>query len=41
MNSFYLCNYAFLFDAAAKTLILQTDQGIQMHRAMQNAEAQV
>lgn len=36
-NSFYLCNYPFLFDASAKHLLLQTDQALQMHNAMQNA----
>lgn len=28
--NFYLCNYPFLFDAKAKTLLLETDQSIQM-----------
>lgn len=37
-NEFYLCNYPFLFDAKAKTLLLQTDQAIQMHRAMMQAQ---
>ncbi|CAH0559582.1 unnamed protein product [Brassicogethes aeneus] len=36
----YLCNYPFLFDAQAKTLLLETDQSIQMHRAMENAAQQ-
>lgn len=44
MNSnaynFYLCNYPFLFDAAAKTILLQTDQSIQMYNAMQSAANQ-
>lgn len=39
-NTFYLCNYPFLFDAKAKTLLLQTDQSFQMHSAMQNAATQ-
>lgn len=38
-NSFYLCNYPFLFDASAKHLLLQTDQALQMHNAMQTAAA--
>ncbi|KAL1117573.1 hypothetical protein AAG570_003888 [Ranatra chinensis] len=33
----YLCNYPFLFDAEAKTLLLQTDQSIQMHSAVNEA----
>ncbi|KAI8120902.1 putative E3 ubiquitin-protein ligase HERC4 [Lucilia cuprina] len=36
-DSFNICNYGFLFDAAAKTTLLQTDQTIQMYQAMQNA----
>lgn len=36
-NSFYLCNYPFLFDASAKHTLLQTDQALQMHNAMQTA----
>uniref|UniRef100_A0A1A9WLI1 HECT domain-containing protein n=1 Tax=Glossina brevipalpis TaxID=37001 RepID=A0A1A9WLI1_9MUSC len=36
-DSFNICNYSFLFNAAAKTALLQTDQIIQMHHAMQNA----
>lgn len=39
-NSFYLCNYPFIFDANAKHLLLQTDQALQMHYAMQNAASQ-
>lgn len=39
-NSFYLCNYPFVFDANAKHLLLQTDQALQMHIAMQNAATQ-
>jgi E3 ubiquitin-protein ligase HERC4 len=39
-NSFYLCNYPFIFDANAKNLLLQTDQALQMHSAMQNAANQ-
>lgn len=40
VNSFYLCNYPFLFDAHAKHLLLQTDQALQMHNAMQTAANQ-
>ncbi|GBP08289.1 Probable E3 ubiquitin-protein ligase HERC4 [Eumeta japonica] len=36
-EAFNICNYPFLFNAAAKTTLLQTDQAIQMHQAMQNA----
>lgn len=34
---FSLCNYPFIFNASAKMYLLQTDQGLQMHQAMQNA----
>lgn len=34
---FSLCNYPFIFNASSKTILLQTDQGLQMHQAMQNA----
>ncbi|XP_063703150.1 probable E3 ubiquitin-protein ligase HERC4 isoform X2 [Culicoides brevitarsis] len=40
IHNFYLCNYPFLFDAAAKTILLQTDQSIQMYNAMQSAANQ-
>ncbi|KAL1509492.1 hypothetical protein ABEB36_004214 [Hypothenemus hampei] len=36
----YLCNYPFLFDAHAKLQLLETDQSIQMHNAMQSAAQQ-
>lgn len=39
-NNFYLCNYPHIFDAKAKTLLLQTDQEVQMQNAMQNAASQ-
>lgn len=39
--SFNICNYPFLFDAMVKTILLQTDQALQMHTAMQNAAASV
>ncbi|KAG5681672.1 hypothetical protein PVAND_011086 [Polypedilum vanderplanki] len=39
-NQFFLCNYPFIFDANAKHLLLQTDQAMQMHFAMQNAASQ-
>jgi len=32
-----LCNYPFVFDAKAKTLLLEADQNFQMHTAMQEA----
>lgn len=40
-NSFYLCNYPFLFDAPAKHVLLQTDQALQMHNAMQTAASSI
>ncbi|KAJ9585786.1 hypothetical protein L9F63_002423 [Diploptera punctata] len=33
----FFCNYPFLFDAQAKTLLLQTDQSLQMQSAMSEA----
>ncbi|XP_044756595.1 probable E3 ubiquitin-protein ligase HERC4 isoform X2 [Coccinella septempunctata] len=33
----FLCNYPFIFDAQAKTQLLETDQSIQMQNAMQSA----
>ncbi|VVC31316.1 Hypothetical protein CINCED_3A018116 [Cinara cedri] len=36
-QGFYFCNYAFLFDAEAKTILLQVDQKLQMQHAMQAA----
>lgn len=36
-SKFYLCDYPFIFDAKAKTLLLQTDQAIQMQSAMHTA----
>lgn len=36
-DKLFLCNYPFLFDAEAKTLLLQTDQAIQMQTAMSEA----
>lgn len=36
-DKLYLCNYPFLFNAEAKTLLLQTDQAIQMQTAMSEA----
>ncbi|XP_055530268.1 probable E3 ubiquitin-protein ligase HERC4 isoform X2 [Wyeomyia smithii] len=36
-NYFSLCNYPFIFNASSKTRLLQTDQAIQMHQAMQSA----
>lgn len=40
-NSFYLCNYPFIFDAPAKHVLLQTDQALQMHNAMQTAASNI
>lgn len=37
-NEFRLCNYPFLFDVKAKTLLLQTDQAVQMQAAMHQAQ---
>ncbi len=37
--NFYLCNYPFLFDAKAKTLLLETDQSIQMNMAIHRTAA--
>ncbi|KAL3278333.1 hypothetical protein HHI36_013664 [Cryptolaemus montrouzieri] len=36
----FLCNYPFIFDAQAKTQLLETDQSIQMQNAMQSAAQQ-
>lgn len=36
----FLCNYPFVFDAAAKLQLLETDQSLQMQNAMQNAAQQ-
>ncbi|XP_012252634.2 probable E3 ubiquitin-protein ligase HERC4 isoform X1 [Athalia rosae] len=33
----FFCNYPFLFDAQAKTMLLETDQAIQMQSAMNEA----
>lgn len=40
IKGLFLANYPFIFDVAAKKLILQTDQSIQMCNAMQAASAQ-
>ena len=32
-SDFHICNYPFVFDASAKTTLLQTDQYFQMHNA--------
>ncbi|XP_012527820.1 probable E3 ubiquitin-protein ligase HERC4 isoform X2 [Monomorium pharaonis] len=37
----YFCSYPFLFDAEAKTTLLQTDQSIQMQSAMNEAMSRV
>ncbi|CAG2062424.1 unnamed protein product, partial [Timema podura] len=36
----FFCNYPFLFDAQAKTIVLQTDQSVQMQSAMNQAATQ-
>ncbi|XP_076250382.1 HECT and RLD domain containing E3 ubiquitin ligase 4 isoform X1 [Rhynchophorus ferrugineus] len=36
----YLCNYPFVFDAHAKLMLLETDQSLQMHTAIQAATQQ-
>ncbi|KAF7384056.1 hypothetical protein HZH68_014813 [Vespula germanica] len=36
-NRMYFCDYPFLFDAQAKTVLLETDQAIQMQSAMNEA----
>ncbi|XP_065584431.1 probable E3 ubiquitin-protein ligase HERC4 isoform X2 [Artemia franciscana] len=33
VSGFFFCNYPFLFDAMAKTVLLQTDQALQMQSA--------
>lgn len=38
---FNICNFPFLFDASAKTALLQADQALQMHSAMTNAVSNV
>ena len=37
IQDFRLCNYPFVFDAKAKTYLLEADQNVQMHTAMQEA----
>uniref|UniRef100_A0A182QFN5 HECT domain-containing protein n=1 Tax=Anopheles farauti TaxID=69004 RepID=A0A182QFN5_9DIPT len=39
--TFSLCNYPFIFNAAAKMLLLQTDQAMQMYMAMHSAPINV
>ncbi|XP_024937570.1 probable E3 ubiquitin-protein ligase HERC4 isoform X3 [Cephus cinctus] len=36
-HKIFFCNYPFLFDAQAKTILLETDQAIQMQSAMNEA----
>ncbi len=36
-NDFHVCNFPFVFDASAKTALLQTDQAFQMHAAANTA----
>lgn len=40
-TTFHLCDFPFIFDVAAKTLLLQTDQHLQMQQAVHNAQSQV
>ncbi|XP_012221196.1 probable E3 ubiquitin-protein ligase HERC4 isoform X2 [Linepithema humile] len=40
-HKIYFCNYPFLFDAEAKTTLLETDQAIQMQSAMHEAATRV
>ena len=37
LRDFHICNYPFVFDASAKTTLLQTDQYFQMHNAQHMA----
>ncbi|XP_054285164.1 probable E3 ubiquitin-protein ligase HERC4 isoform X2 [Macrosteles quadrilineatus] len=37
----YFCDYPFLFDPSAKTSLLQTDQALQMHSAMNEASTRL
>lgn len=36
----FICDFPFVFDASAKTILLQTDQAFQMHNATQQAHLQ-
>lgn len=40
-TTFHLCDFPFIFDVAAKTLLLQTDQHLQMQQAVHNAQQQI
>lgn len=40
-TTFHLCDFPFIFDVAAKTLLLQTDQHLQMQQAVHNAQSQL
>ena len=40
-SGFYICNYPFIFDAAAKEIILRTDQVLNQHQAQQQALVQL
>ena len=37
VTDFHICNFPFVFDASAKTTLLQTDQYFQMHNAQHTA----
>lgn len=40
LNEFHICNYPFVFDAEAKTKLLEVDQAIQMYYARMRAQNQ-
>lgn len=40
-TTFHLCDFPFIFDVAAKTLLLQTDQHLQMQQAVHAAQTQL
>ena len=37
-GEFYICNFPFVFDAHAKSMLLQVDQAFQMQKAVQDAQ---
>ena len=39
-KEFFICNFPFIFDSQAKTLLLQLDQAIQMQNAVIQATSQ-
>ena len=40
-NRFFFCNFPFIFDARAKTALLEVDQILRMQRAMQDAHMEL